>query len=73
MFTQFLGEHLDYDDENFKTVLVCLGQVAKLHPLVFATNDKQVIANYVMKELISVDRVSDSEVLCMHVHACGMR
>jgi len=58
VFLQYLVEHLDYDDENFKTVLVCLGQVAKLHPLVFATKDKEVIANFVMKELISVDRVS---------------
>ena len=60
---QFLLEHLDYDDDNFKTVLVCLGQVAKLHPLVFTTKDKQVIANFIMEEIIVKDRVCVFQVL----------
>ncbi len=34
--------------------------MAKLHPLVFATKDKEVIAHFVMKELISVDKVGST-------------
>ena len=71
---QFLLEHLDYDDDNFKTVLVCLGQVAKLHPLVFTTKDKQVIANFIMEEIIVKDRVCVFQVLafiCLFVCLLG--
>lgn len=49
--------HLDYDDENFETVLISLGCIAKLQPQIFYTKFKTVIKDFVVKKLLVVDRV----------------
>lgn len=51
--------HLDYKDENLCTVLISLGQVAKLQPQVFASSYKLVIKDFVVKKLIAVDRTKN--------------
>ena len=50
--------HLDYDDKDLHTVLISLAQIAKLQPDVFATKHKGVIRDFVVKNLLVVDRVS---------------
>ena len=54
---QTLTSHLDYDDENLLTVLISLSQIAKLQPEVFAMKHKQIIRDFVVKQLLVVDRV----------------
>ena len=55
---QSLLSHLDYDDTNLHTALISLGQIAKLQPEVFATKHKGVIRDFIVKNLLVVDRVS---------------
>ena len=55
---QSLLGHLDYDEDNFATVLISLSQVAKLQPQIFATKYKTVVKEFVVKKLMFVDRVS---------------
>lgn len=57
LILQSLLKHLDYDDQHFTTILVSLGQVAKLQPRVFAPKHKSVIKDFLVKELMVVDRV----------------
>lgn len=60
---QSLLSHLDYDDSNLHTVLISLGQVAKLQPNVFATKHKGIIRDFIVKNLLVVDRVG-----CLHMY-----
>lgn len=48
---------LDCDDDHLLTVLTSLCQVAKLQPQVFATSHKRIVNNFVVKKLMTVDRV----------------
>lgn len=54
---QSILENLDYDSDNFRNMLIALGQIAKLYPLVFAVKQKLVVRDFIMKKLIVVDRV----------------
>ena len=54
---QSLLSHLDYDDSNLHTVLISLGQIAKLQPEVFAIKHKGIIRDFIVKNLLVVDRV----------------
>ena len=54
---QSVLDNLDYESDNFKNMLIALGQITKLHPEVFAVKQKQVIRDFIMKKLMVVDRV----------------
>ena len=56
--TQALLSRLEYGSENFATVLISLGQVAKLQPKIFATKHKLVVSDCIIKKLVCKDRVS---------------
>ncbi|XP_065058072.1 sister chromatid cohesion protein PDS5 homolog B-like isoform X1 [Rhopilema esculentum] len=49
---------LDYNAENLMTTLASLGEVATLAPNIFESKHKEVIIQFVVKDLIIVDRES---------------
>ena len=70
---QSLLSHLDYDDSNLHTVLISLGQIAKLQPEVFASKHKGIIRDFIVKTLLVVDRVSSANAnLCDVIISCTL-
>ncbi len=55
---QTLVGHVDYEDPHFHTVLVSLGQLAKLQPAVFSPYHKTIVRDNLVKNLFVVDRAS---------------
>eukprot|EP00731_Ephydatia_muelleri_P031203 Em0022g717a len=49
-------ERLVFEHANLSNTLIAIGQIAKLQPTLFATYYKQVIRDFVVKELLVIDR-----------------
>ena len=47
-----------FEHANLSNTLIAIGQIAKLQPTLFATYYKQVIRDFVVKELLVIDRVN---------------
>ena len=58
------AERLTFEHAHLQNTLIAIGQLARLQPIMFATCYKQVVRDFVVKELLVNDRV------IILVHSC---